>query len=134
VVNYLIGRFGLVKFFRWLGADLAVNNMKVFMDRRGGALATFLAGAHPNFIGIAMVVNGMARVPMSRALGIGGVAVICWVPAMILVASRLVDQLQESASKAPYVIVAMLLVWAVFGACFDMIRARRKSFGDGESG
>lgn len=125
--NYAIGRFGLARFFRWLGADLAVDNMRSFMQHRRGLLVTFLTGAHPNFIGIAMVVNGIARVPSHRALATAAAAVAVWVPAMIIVASAIVEQLHRNAESAPYLIVSVLLLWAIVGATYDALTRRRRS-------
>lgn len=127
--NYVIGRFGLARFFRWLGADLALENMRKFMQYRRGLLTTFLLGAHPNFIGVAMVVNGMAKVPGHKALATGAAATIVWVPAMILVAAEIADELRESAGSAPYVIIFLLCAWAAVGAAYDAIRNAKRSNG-----
>ena len=124
VVNYCIGRFGLTPLFNFLGANLAVSNMEAFFRKRGGKIATFLAGVHPNFLGIALVTNGIAGVHPVVALGIGFIAVLVWVPAMIVVASLIADELNRSADAAPYIIIGIFLLWAIVGGIID---ARKRS-------
>jgi membrane protein DedA with SNARE-associated domain len=106
VANYYIGKKGLIKIFKYLGAEKAIKSAESQVQKYG-KYAMFFSSINPNLLGIMSTYYGLSNVTLKKTLVHSFISTIFWVPILMLVTLLLKDVLMSTSRGS-------LLVWPIF--------------------
>jgi membrane protein DedA with SNARE-associated domain len=110
ILNYYIGSTGMYKFFKYLGAQKAINNAKKQMELYGG-WSIFLSGVHPNLLGIMVAYAGLSGRGLLRTLFASLLTTIVWVPLLMWTSIIFTDQLLNGRNGSWLAMPFFFVVW-----------------------
>lgn len=112
IVNYYIGKTGVYKFFRWTGAQKAIDNAHTQMDNYG-TWSIFLSGVHPNLLGIMIAYAGLSHKGLPKTILISLLTTVIWVPILMWLTILLSDQLLSNTGGAWLSMPTFFFIWIV---------------------
>lgn len=112
IVNYYIGKTGVYKFFRWMGAQKAIDNAHTQMDNYG-TWSIFLSGVHPNLLGIMIAYAGLSRKSLFKTMVTSLVTTAIWVPILMIFTLLLSSRLLSNEGGSWFIMPGFFFVWIV---------------------
>jgi|SRR3989338_6234301 len=117
VINYWLGREGFYRLLLKLGSQKSVDDMQLWLERRG-RWAIFFSAMHPNILAITNICMGITRAGLLKTLVLSFIAIAFWIPIQVYILGFVLPDPHESTMLLQGVIVA--------GILFLGIRAVRK--------
>lgn len=112
IINYYIGKTGMYKFFKWMGAQKAIDNAHDQMEKYG-TWSIFLSGIHPNLLGIMVAYAGLSQKSFLKTILISLLTTAIWVPILMWLTILLSDQLLNNTGGAWLSMPTFFFIWIV---------------------
>jgi membrane protein DedA with SNARE-associated domain len=110
IANYYIGKTGVYRFFKWMGAQKAIDNAHAQMNNYG-TWSIFLSGVHPNLLGIMIAYAGLSRKSLVKTMIVSLVTTVVWVPVLIAFTLLLSNQLLSNEGGSWFIMPVFFFVW-----------------------
>ncbi len=109
IINYIIGRFGFVRFFNLIGAKQVLDMEE---NRKHTNKSILLSSISPNLLGITVVYHSMKGMAFSKIIGLSFLSTLIWVPIL----SFIVVCLGQSAltDTSPNTLLYFFFIWIAY--------------------
>lgn len=123
IINYYIGKTGIYKLFKWMGAQKAIDNAHMQMEKYG-TWSIFLSGIHPNLLGIMIAYAGLSQKSFVKTILISLLTTAIWVPILMWLTILLSDQLLNNTGGAWLSMPAFFFIWIVIVIIYSEYRKK----------
>lgn len=113
--NYALGYCGLYKIFNFLGAEIAIQQMKKTLNRWGRYL--FLpASVHPNYLSVLVTCCGLVKMPFWQCMLLCGVAMAVSGPLLIFGFAQFIETIAtpEGSNTLFTIFIGSFMLWATY--------------------
>ena len=122
-VNYWLGREGFYRLLLRLGSRKIVERMQLWLDKYG-LLTLFLSGMHPNFLAIANICMGIARVPLWRTVTYSFLTLLFWIPLQIFILGFILPDPLRNAPHYYTLAIVVFFLWGIFLVVREQIKKK----------
>ncbi len=107
--NFVIGKYGLVKFFNFLGAKQVLQAQ----SKKDNSHTTILLSCiNPNLLGITVVYHALKGMNFNKLIYLSFLSTLIWVPILATIAFFVGEKLFQSNSV--YVFLLLFIIWILY--------------------
>lgn len=109
ILNFMIGKYGLTKFFNFLGAKHVLQAQE---NKRNSDWGILLSSVNPNLLGIVVVYFASKGMNFFKLISLSLLSTIFWVPILACVVLVFGEKILQSNSV--YVFLMLFVAWIVY--------------------
>lgn len=123
-INFYLGKTGLYKIFRFLGANKAIEKARISMEKNG-FWSIVLSGIHPNLLGIMVAYAGLSGKSFLKTILISILSTVIWVPILMVLTIFMTDELLEGGSSSWFVMPVFFLLWIASAVVIEKYKIKK---------